>query len=62
MDLDRLRSARVPVLVVATDLLSGTAQRFDNATLTLDALVASATVPGLFPPVAGTIACSSTEA
>lgn len=52
VDLDRLRSARVPVLVVATDLLSGTAQRFDNATLTIDALVASATVPGLFPPVA----------
>ena len=53
VDLDRLRSARVPVLVVATDLVSGTAQRFDNTTLTLDALVASATVPGLFPPVVG---------
>jgi NTE family protein len=52
VDLDRVRSARVPVLVVATDLVSGTAQRFENATLTLDALVASATVPGLFPPVA----------
>ena len=50
VDLERLRSsAPVAVLVVATDLVSGTAQRFDNETLTLDALVASATVPGLFP-------------
>jgi NTE family protein len=31
--------------------VSGEAQRFDNASLTLDALVASATVPGLFPAV-----------
>jgi NTE family protein len=52
VDLERVRSAPTAVLVVATDLVSGTAQRFDNATLTLDALIASATVPGLFPPVA----------
>jgi len=52
VDLERIRSAPIAVLVVATDLVSGTAERFDNATLTLDALVASATVPGLFPPVA----------
>src|SRR5262245_34638260 len=52
VDLERVRSAPVAVLVLATDLVSGTAQRFDNATLTLDALVATATVPGLFPPVA----------
>jgi NTE family protein len=52
VDLDRIRTAPVAVLVVATDLVSGTARRFDNATLTLDALLASATVPGLFPPVA----------
>jgi NTE family protein len=52
VDLGRIRSAPVAVLVLATDLVSGTVQRFDNATLTLDALVASATVPGLFPPVA----------
>jgi NTE family protein len=51
VDFWRLRSAPVAVLVVATDLVSGTPQRFDNATLTLDALVASATVPGLFPAV-----------
>jgi NTE family protein len=52
VDLARVRSAGVAVLVVTTDIVSGTAQRFDNRTLTLDALVASATVPGLFPPVA----------
>jgi NTE family protein len=52
VDLERVRAAPIAVLVVATDLVSGTAERFDNATLTLDALVASATVPGLFPPVA----------
>jgi NTE family protein len=52
VNLERVRSAPTAVLVVATDLVSGTAERFDNATLTLDALVASATVPGLFPPVA----------
>lgn len=52
VDLERVRAAPIAVLVVATDLVSGVAERFDNATLTLDALVASATVPGLFPPVA----------
>jgi NTE family protein len=51
VDLDRLRGATVSLLVVATDLVSGEARRFDNASVTLDALVASATVPGLFPPV-----------
>jgi NTE family protein len=52
VDLERVRAAPVAVLIVATDLVSGTTERFDNATLTLDALVASASVPGLFPPVA----------
>jgi NTE family protein len=51
VDLGRLRSAPVAVLVMATDLVSGTPQHFDNSSLTLDALVASATVPGLFPAV-----------
>jgi NTE family protein len=52
LDLAQVRSARAAVLVLATDLVSGTARRFDNATLTVDALIASATVPGLYPPVA----------
>jgi NTE family protein len=52
VDLARVRAAPIAVLVVATDLVSGAPRHFDNATVTLDALVASATVPGLFPPVA----------
>jgi NTE family protein len=52
VDLARLREAPVGILVVAADLMSGKARRFDNASLTLDALMASATVPGLFPAVA----------
>jgi NTE family protein len=52
VDLERVRVSPVAVLVVATDLVTGVPRHFDNSTLTLDALVASATVPGLFPPVA----------
>jgi NTE family protein len=51
VDLARLRAAPVPLLVLATDLVSGEARRFDNATLTVDALVASVTVPAVFPAV-----------
>src|SRR5262249_11068340 len=51
IDLERVRSAPVAILVVATDLVSGGPRRFDNASLTFDALLASATVPGLFPAV-----------
>ena len=51
VDLDRIRASPVRLLVVATDLRTGTARRFDNATLSVDALVASASVPGLFPAV-----------
>ena len=51
VDLARIRSSPVRLLVVAADLRSGTARRFDNATLSVDALVASASVPGLFPAV-----------
>jgi NTE family protein len=52
LDLDRLRGAPTRVLVLAADLVTGESRAFDNATLTVDALIASATVPGLFPPVA----------
>ncbi len=51
LDLGRVRDARVRLLVLAADLVSGRPRRFDNETLTVDALVASATVPGLFPAV-----------
>ncbi len=51
VDLARLREAPVRLLVLAADLVSGEPRRFDNATLTVDALLASATVPGVFPAV-----------
>lgn len=52
IDLARVRTSPVQLLIVATDLLSGEPRRFDNRTVTVDALVASSTVPGLLPPVA----------
>jgi NTE family protein len=51
LDLGRLRAAPVRLLVLAADLVSGQPRQFDNATLTVDALVASATVPAVFPAV-----------
>jgi NTE family protein len=51
MDFARLRASPIRLLVLAADLVSGEPVRFDNASLTVDALVASATVPGLFPAV-----------
>ncbi|HEV8308952.1 MAG TPA: patatin-like phospholipase family protein [Methylomirabilota bacterium] len=51
VDLARVREAPVALLVLAADLVSGQSRRFDNATLTLDALMASVTVPALFPAV-----------
>ncbi|MDR7489346.1 MAG: patatin-like phospholipase family protein [Armatimonadota bacterium] len=51
VDLARLRETPTRVLVLAADLATGESRRFDNGTLTVDALLASATVPGLFPPV-----------
>lgn len=52
LDLGRVRDSSVRLLVLTTDLVTGEARRFDNATLTVDALMASATVPALFPAVA----------
>jgi NTE family protein len=51
VDFGRLRDAPVQLLVLAADLVSGQPRRFDNASLTVDGLVGSATVPGLFPAV-----------
>ena len=52
VDLARVRESDVRLLILAADLVSGQARRFDNATVSVDALMASATVPALFPPVA----------
>lgn len=51
LDLERLRTSPVRVLVIATDLERRQRRLFDNATLTLDALMAASAVPGAFPPV-----------
>ncbi len=51
LDLARVRESPVRLLVLAADLLSGEPRRFDNASVTVDALMASATVPALFPAV-----------
>lgn len=51
IDFARVRTSEVRVLVVTTDLVRGTKRIFDNATLTVDALMAAAAVPGAFPPV-----------
>ena len=51
VDLDRVRRSDIRLLVVTTDLTRGARRVFDNATVTVDALMAAAAVPGAFPPV-----------
>lgn len=51
LDLDRIRASRVRLVVVATDVIERRARVFDNATLTIDALMAASALPGLFPAV-----------
>ncbi|HWD51439.1 MAG TPA: patatin-like phospholipase family protein [Acidimicrobiales bacterium] len=48
---DRLEQAPVPVHAVATDILSGSSVVLSNGDTT-QALLASAAIPGVFPPVA----------
>jgi NTE family protein len=52
VDLERVRSSRLRLVVVTTDLARREARLFDNQTITHDALLATVSVPGLFPPVA----------
>ncbi len=52
LDLEAIRDPAAPRLyVAATDVESGTARIFDNASLSVKALLASCCVPMLFPPV-----------
>lgn len=51
VDFERVRASPVRLLVVTTDLARREARLFDNATVTVDALMAAAAVPGAFPPV-----------
>jgi NTE family protein len=51
VDFARVRASPIAVVVVAADLARRDTRRFDNATLTADALLAAAAVPGAFAPV-----------
>jgi NTE family protein len=51
LDLARVRESPVRLLILAADLVAGVPRRFDNRSVTVDALMASATVPALFPAV-----------
>jgi NTE family protein len=51
IDFARVRASPIAVLVVAADLARRDTRRFDNATLTADALLAASAVPGAFAPV-----------
>src|SRR2546426_9136602 len=53
LDFDRIRASSVRLLVTATDLAAREKRVFDNRTVTVDALMAAAAVPGLFPPAEG---------
>jgi NTE family protein len=51
VDLDRIRASSVRLLVTTSDLVRRETRRFDNRTVSVDALMAAAAVPGAFPPV-----------
>jgi NTE family protein len=51
VELERIRSSPIGLVVTATDLVRRQPRVFDNQTVTVDALVAAAAVPGLFPAV-----------
>jgi NTE family protein len=51
LDLERIRASPVRLLVVTTDLARREPRLFDNRTLTHEALMAAAAVPGAFPAV-----------
>jgi len=51
LDLERIRASPVRLLVVTTDLARREQRIFDNQTVTVEALMAAAAVPGAFPAV-----------
>jgi NTE family protein len=51
LDLERIRTSPVRLLVVTTDLARREPRVFDNGTVTREALMAAAAVPGAFPAV-----------
>jgi NTE family protein len=52
IDFERVRASPVRLLVTTTDLARRVPRIFDNATVSVDALMAATAVPGAFPPVA----------
>lgn len=50
VELDEISAARIPLFITATNLTSGRKQVFSSGPV-VDAILASAAVPGLFPPV-----------
>src|SRR3989454_12690044 len=52
VDLDRMRASSVRLPVTTSDLARRETRRFDNRTVSVDALMAASAVPGAFPPVA----------
>jgi NTE family protein len=51
LDLERIRASPVRLLVITSDLARREPRLFDNRTVTREALVAAAAVPGAFPAV-----------
>ncbi len=51
LDLDRIRASPVRLLVITSDLARREPRLFDNRTITREALMAAAAVPGAFPAV-----------
>ncbi len=51
LDLPRIRASPTRLLVVTTDLARRERRTFDNQTISVEALMAAAAVPGAFPPV-----------
>ncbi|HKC99115.1 MAG TPA: patatin-like phospholipase family protein [Methylomirabilota bacterium] len=51
VELERIRSSAVGLIVTTTDIVRREPRVFDNHTVTVDALLAAAAVPGLFPAV-----------
>jgi NTE family protein len=51
LDLERIRTSAVQLLVVTTDLARREPRVFDNRSVTREALMAAAAVPGAFPAV-----------
>jgi NTE family protein len=52
VDVERVRASPVRLVVVTTDLARRAPRLFDNATVSVEALMAASAVPGAFPPVA----------